>query len=422
MLSRNVSDTDYDVIVVGAGPGGSTAAGLLSKRGYDVGLFDKETFPRDKPCGDAISGKSVRILEELDIVEWVQERPHALANGVVFSSPKGDVIQIPFPKKKAAEWRVEEGASPYTNPGYVCRREVYDNIVFEAACKYGADPHEDTPIDDVLWEDGRVVGVKTRDGEEHTAECVIGAGGALCPVARAVGAYDRDPDHWVAAIRVYWEDVADLTDDIEIHFLDTVIPGYFWIFPLEDGKANVGVGMLESKIKEEGKERDLKELLEKCYEHPLFKERFEGATKVEDSQRGWILPLGSKRRPIHGNGWLLVGDSASLIDPFTGEGIGNAMMSASLATDRLDKVLNNGGATRANLAPYEQAVRDEMWDELKTSHRLQKMGQHKWLLNFVIGRAAKKPHVAETISDMLADRDKKEELANWWFYLKLLFK
>ncbi len=413
---------DYDVIVVGGGPGGSTAAGLLSKRGWNVGLFDKESFPRDKPCGDAISGKSVRVLEELDIVEHVEENPHQVANGVIFSSPKGDEVQIDFPKKKAAEWRRERGASPYTNPGYVCRREVYDNIVFQAARKFGADAHEETPIEELVWDGDRVAGVKTANGDEYTADCVIGAGGSLCPVARGVGAYDRDPDHWVAAIRVYWDDIADLTDNIELHFLDSVIPGYFWIFPLDNGRANVGVGMLESKINEDGNERDLKALLEEAYEHPMFEGRFDNATKVEGSQRGWILPLGSKQRPIHGNGWVLVGDSAQLIDPFSGEGIGNAMMSASLATERLDKVLNNGGATRANLAPYEQAVRDEMWDELKTSHRLQKMGQHKWLLNFVISRAANSPHVAETISDMLADRDKKEELTNWWFYLKLLFK
>ncbi len=413
---------DYDVIVVGGGPGGSTAAGLLSKRGWNVGLFEKESFPRDKPCGDAISGKSVRVLEELDIVEQVQEHPHQVANGVVFSSPKGDTVQIDFPKRKAAEWRRERGASPYTNPGYVCRREVYDNIVFQAARKFGATAHEQTPVQELLWDGDRVAGIKTASGEEHTADCVIGAGGSLCPVAREVGAYDRDPDHWVAAIRVYWDGIKDLTDNIELHFLDSVIPGYFWIFPLENGKANVGVGMLESKINEDGNERDLKALLKEAYEHPLFEGRFDDAEKIDGTQRGWILPLGSKKRPIHGNGWMLVGDAAQLIDPFSGEGIGNAMMSASLATERLDKVLDNGGATRANLAPYEQAVRDEMWEELKTSHRLQKMGQHKWLLNFVISRASNSPHVAETISDMLADRDRKEELTNWWFYLKLLFK
>jgi geranylgeranyl reductase family protein len=415
---------DYDVIVVGAGPGGSTAAGLLARKGWDVGLFDKESFPRDKPCGDAISGKSVRVLEELDIVGQVDEAPNSAAHGVVFSSPKGDTIQIDFPENKAAEWRKKRGedASPYTTPGYVCRREVYDNIVFQAARKYGAEDYQETPITELLWEGDRVTGVKTATGDEYTADCVIGAGGALCPVARGVDAYDRDPDHWVAAIRVYWDGIKDLSDNIELHFLDSVIPGYFWIFPLEDGRANVGVGMLESKIQEEGKDRDLKDLLEKAYEHPMFEERFADAEKVEGSQRGWILPLGSKQRPMHGNGWMLVGDAASLIDPFSGEGIGNAMMSAKLASERLDNVLDNGGATRENLAPYEQAVRDEMWDELKTSHKLQKMGQHKWLLNFVISRAANSPHVAETISDMLADRDQKEELTNWWFYLKLLFK
>ncbi|MGH2670027.1 MAG: NAD(P)/FAD-dependent oxidoreductase, partial [bacterium] len=237
-------DRTYDVVVSGAGPGGSATAAFLAREGLRVALLDKARFPRDKPCGDAISGKSVRVLQELGIVEWVEAEAHALANGVRFSSPAGDEVVIKFP------------ADPGVHPGYVSRREVFDNVVFQAAKKAGADVFEQAEVADVLFDQGRAVGVRTKGGDVFRGRVVVGADGAMSPVARGVGAYDRDPRHWVAAIRVYYEGVTGVDDNIEIHFADPVLPGYFWIFPLDHGVANVGVGMLESEIKKRG--RDMK--------------------------------------------------------------------------------------------------------------------------------------------------------------------
>jgi menaquinone-9 beta-reductase len=420
-LTGPVSEDTFDVIVVGGGPGGSATANFLARRGYRVALFEKERFPRDKPCGDAISGKSVRVLDSLGLIDDVEKRPMALALGVRFTSPDTTELVVPFPKPKASQERVAMGKDPFNEPGYVCRRLEFDDVVFQAAkAQPNVTTFEGTPVASAIMEGGRAVGVRTKDGRKFRSRVVVGAAGALCPVSQSVGAFERDSKHWVASIRVYWKGVKDLDDNIEIHFVDSVIPGYFWIFPLEDGLANVGIGMREDFIQRDKKQ--LKALLDECiFENPLFRERFAGATKIEGSQRGWLLPLGSKRRRLSGHGWVVVGDSAGLIDPFSGEGIGNAMLSGQLAAQTIDEALQTGEPTPERLAPYDKRVWDEIGEELSRSYKLQVLGRRKWLLNLVVRKAARNEKLQARLSEMLSDRDDTKELTNLWFYLKLLF-
>lgn len=402
----------------------------------DVLLLEKEEFPRDKPCGDAISGKSISVLRELGLDGAVEQAPHSRAMGVTFSAPNGHEVSIPFPKKVDPDSMSDpDKEHQYITPGYCCRREVFDNIVFQAAKKRDkVEVVENFTVSDVVRDDDGIVrGVTGRNGDgsekEFRAQAVVGAGGALDPVSRSVGAYERDPYHWIGAFRIYYDNVEGLTEDIELHFVDDLIPGYFWIFPVGDGRANVGAGMLEAYLKGvDGHEKvNMKEITFDIIEnHPKFKDRFENAEKVEDSFSGWQLPVGSDRRKMHGDGWALVGDAASLIDPFSGEGIGNALVSAKKLSEVLPDAIREGDVTEENLAPYEQKVSDELDRELQLSYKLQQIGQMDFMgwrpLNYVIKRASKSEEVQELISDMLADRDKKESFGSFWFYLKLLFK
>ena len=425
------SPSSYDVIVVGAGPGGSTCASFLAREGHRVLLVDKASFPRDKPCGDAISGKSASVLRELGIADQVEERPHAIAEGVLFSGTRGDLVQIPFPRDVDPTGIRNSKKYNYVTAGYVCRREVYDDVLFQHAKSHkSVETLEGFDVKDVVMEGGRAVGVRGRDASgaerEFRARLVVGADGAMSVVAQKVGAFERDHDHWIGAFRVYFDGVKGMTNDIEIHFVDGLIPGYFWIFPLDNGWANVGSGMIETDLQKTGKDgRKRVQLVEDTYrimrEHPMFKERFKDAKEIPGSRRGWLLPLGSKHRPMAGDGWMLVGDAAALIDPFSGEGIGNAMVSARLAAAQATKALAAGDVSKKALLPYEVAVRAELDRELQMSYKLQKLGRHTWLLNFVLRRAARKEKVRNTISQMLADREKKEDFGNFLFYVKLLF-
>ena len=417
---------EFDVIVVGGGPGGSTCATFLARDGHRVLLLDKASFPRDKVCGDAISGKSAGVLREMGIVDQVEAAPHAIAEGVVFSGPKGHVVQIPFPKDIDPTGIKNSKKYNYITAGYVARREVYDNILFQhAKAQKTVTALEKADVKDVLLEGRKAVGVRLGDGREFRAPLVIGADGALSVVAQKVGAFERDHDHWIGAYRCYYTGVTGMTNDIEIHFVDGLIPGYFWIFPVDNGLANVGSGMIETdlqKVAKDGKKKQLIAETERIMaEHPMFKERFANAKEVSGSKRGWILPLGSKHRPIAGDGWMLVGDAAALIDPFSGEGIGNAMVSGRLAAATATKALAARDVSKAALAPYEAAVRAELDRELQMSYKLQKLGRHTWLLNFVLRRAAKSQRVRDTISAMLADREKKENFGSVLFYFRLLF-
>jgi menaquinone-9 beta-reductase len=413
----------FDVIVVGGGPGGATCATFLSRDGHRVLLLEKATFPRDKPCGDAISGKSASVLREMGLADAVEEVPHAIAEGVLFSGPRGDLVQIPFPKDIDPTGIRNSKKYNYITAGYVCRREVYDNILFQhAKAQKSVTTMEDAEVADVLLEGSRAIGVRLKDGREFRAPLVIGADGALSVVAQKVGAFERDHDHWIGSFRVYFEGVKGMSNDIEIHFVEGLIPGYFWIFPLDNGLANVGSGMIETDLRDPKK--NIK-LVEDTYrimrEHPMFKERFAEAKEVPGSRRGWLLPLGSKHRPVAGDGWMLIGDAAALIDPFSGEGIGNAMVSGRLAAATATKALASRNVSREMLLPYEAALRAELDRELQMSYKLQRLGRHRWLLNFVLRRAAKSERVRETISSMLADREKKEDFGSFLFYLRLLF-
>ena len=406
-------DNVYDLIIVGAGPAGAAAGMYASRYGLRTLLLDKQQFPRDKICGDALSGKTVRSLRELDMLEEVGDLPGAFIRRVIFGSPNHDMVNVDF----------TTGAVENSPTGFVIRRRVFDNFLFERAAGMVSSVVQNFTVQNVVRENGQVTGVSgkhtdTGDEEEYHGRLILGADGFNSVIAKQTGLYDHDPAHWVVALRCYYENVKGLTDQIELHYVDEVLPGYFWIFPLEDGYANVGIGMLHQYIKDQGV--NLREALQQTIESEAFHERFADA-EPQERPTGWNLPVGSKHRKNYGDGFMLLGDAAGLIDPFTGEGIGNAMHSAKYAVQVAAEGLKAGRTDAAFLRRYDQRLWAEIGDELKVSDKLQKLGRRRFLLNFVINRAANNPEVSDIIAGMLANEVPRKRLANPLFYLKLLF-
>ena len=264
----------YDLLIVGGGPAGAVTALYAARKGLTTFLLDKSRFPRDKICGDAVSGKAIAILRDLQLEDAVADLAGVRFRKVVFGSAKHVEAEVDLDRARKRDFVI----------GYVMRRRVFDAFLFERARAAATTCLEEFAVEDLLWQDGRVCGVVGRDKSsglkrEFHARIVVGADGYRSIVARKIGSYAIDPLHWLVAIRCYQRNVAGLSDRIELHYVSAVTPGYFWIFPLENGLANVGIGMLASVMKR--KHVNLVEALQTTLRDPFFAPRFADAVPIE---------------------------------------------------------------------------------------------------------------------------------------------
>ena len=420
------SGSDFDCIVVGGGPGGSAAASYLAMEGKKVLLLEKRIWPRDKVCGDAVGGKSLSHVKALGVKATLESTPHFRVTGILFSSPNGKGVTVPLPEEDVEKMEA----------GYSLPRQQFDWLLFDRATELvlenGGSVIQDAMVTKVFDEDGKITGVEIgiggKRGEKrvYSAPWTIGAAGYNCPVARKIVkemAKEElvDRMHYSGGYCEYWSGVKGCEEDsgnIEIHFVDTVVPGYFWLFPLGGGKVNVGIGMVMGLLDKQKKK--LKTLqADVIANHPLFKERFADAVMIEGTGKGWQLPFGSPRkgeknqpRRAYAPGALLVGDSASLVDPFSGEGVGNALLSGEMAARHVME--NKGGAA------YQEELWAALGPELTNSFKMQKMSRRKWLLNWFVGKAGRKPVIQEMMTEMIASKEAQENLHSKWFLVKTL--
>ena len=402
------------IVIVGAGPAGCATSLFLSKAGIEHTIIDKQTFPRDKICGDALSGKTVYVLNQINpdwVNEFWQNKTDFIESwGVKFVAPNGKAIDIPFKS---------DTSKSDTPPGFISRRMQFDYELFKRLDTRYARIMQGTEVKQIV-RTGKQFTIETSAGSINHVDLVVGAEGDRSQVAKHLAGIHKENKHYCAGIRAYYEGVTEMHPQhfIELHFLEELLPGYFWIFPLPNGQANVGAGMLSHTVSK--KRINLKEdMLRAIANNPNIKHRFANAQMIGKIQ-GWGLPLGSKKRPLSGDGFLLTGDAGSLIDPFTGEGIGNAMYSGMMAAARIEEAIQANRYDAAFLREYDTAFYDRQWDELKLSHTLQKLCKYPWLFNFVVNKAHKNKTLRETISCMFEDLDLRAKLRNPLFYFRLL--
>ncbi|OGX84692.1 geranylgeranyl reductase family protein [Hymenobacter glacialis] len=408
---------NHDICILGAGPGGATAALHLANAGHPCLLLDRAAFPRDKVCGDALSGKVLSELKRIDekLTSQLAAAPMQVPSwGIDFFAPNGQQLGIPF--KPDFNKNTDRAA------GHVAKRIDFDNfLVEEVRQRPEIDFRENV---DVARTERTATGwqLLNKAGEEvATCRILLVANGAQSEFARKVAGHALEPDHHCAGLRTYYDNVTGLSPNnfIELHFIKDFLPGYLWVFPLPNGQANVGVGMLSKTVA--AKKINLRQRLDEILTtHPTLAPRFAQAERL-GPVRGFGLPLGSKRRPLSGANYLLLGDAGSLIDPFSGEGISHAMVSGRHAAIWAAQAVAKGDFSPAFLKNYDKAVYNRLWQELRLSRVMQRLLNFPSLFNIVANRAVNNPTLAETLSAMFMDLDLRERLRQPSFYFKLLF-
>ncbi|MCB9168739.1 MAG: NAD(P)/FAD-dependent oxidoreductase [Flavobacteriales bacterium] len=411
-------DLDTDVLILGAGPGGCSAALRLGALGIRPIILEKAVFPRDKVCGDALSGKVMRTLERLDMDLADRVRRDAGIRpswGVIFVAPGGKALRVPF----------KSGTGSTEAPGALLPRLRFDDLLFQAVRGTGTatvlqGAHARSITRTATGWAVDLNSTVTEHPARITCRSLLDASGAHSTFARQFGGLTMEPRHHAAGVRAYYQGLTGLDPQgaIELHFLKDLLPGYLWVFPLANGLANVGLGVRSDIVRK--RHLDLKAELERSItEHPTLRDRFRSAARIGPIQ-GMGLPMATKRRKISGERYLLIGDAAHLIDPFTGEGISHAMISGLHAADVMAEALAANDLSARRLRAYDTRVWQRLGQELAISARLQRMADQAWLFDLVVDRATRNPALADTISCMFNDMDLRAKLRRPGFYMDLM--
>ncbi len=404
----DLENSTHDVIVIGGGPSGSSCGYWLAKSGWDTVVLEKKQFPREKTCGDGLTPRSIKQLEDM-----------GLGTDLGSYHRYEGLRAVAFNRELELKWPKADDLQTY---GYCVTRYDLDYMVASQAVKYGALLRQKSQAESLIFEENsdKVIGVNVLgpDGNRYQlySKVVVIADGANSRIGRSIG-ISRDRSYPLGlAIRGYFYSPKHDDPFIESH-LDirdeegSVMPGYGWIFPLGDGRVNVGAGLLNTSNRWKG--YNTSKLMD------AFVAQISGRWKLTTDSAiaeptGGKLPMGLTVGPRVGKGWMIVGDAGGSINPFNGEGIAYAYETGRLASTVIDEALRlydevSTEQFNSILRKYNMILEDNYRDYYRVASIFVEAISRPKLLKFLISNGMRSKTIMEWVLRVMANLVREED-------------
>ena len=356
-----------DVVVIGGGPAGAAAAISLARGGRDVTLVDRARFPRDKVCGDGITTGALRLLEQLGlqpgrVASWLR------VDDVVVRGPAGPEVTFPLPRGRGTYAAIARRAD--LDAALLDEARVAGAKVLDGHACVGAQEHDDH------------VAIRVDGVGELDAAYAVAADGMWSPTRKHLGlAAPGYRGEW-HAFRQYFAGVGPrAARDLFVWFEPDLLPGYAWSFPLPEGRANVGFGIVRGERVE--RIQDMAGIWRSLLDRPHIRQVLGDGAEPEAPHRAWPIPARIDEAVLTGRRTLFVGDAAAASDRLTGEGIAQALLSGILAAEAIAGADGTrAGGTRGEApgvitARYRRAVRRALVADHRMSMLLIRAVRHR---------------------------------------------
>jgi len=389
---------DADVLVVGAGPAGASAAAHLARAGLSVALIDQHTFPRDKVCGDFVGPVALVELQRLGVNENPAYRRSNLIYSAAVHLDGKELVSSPIPEVPGLPAH-----------GRVVPRMQLDAWIVDAAQAAGAQLYAGWRVKRYAVDSDGVTVYAGQRGQQRSwrGRVLIGADGSTSLIARRVHGKPPSGKDRIIAIRAYYEGVGGPSDRADLFFSSASFPGYYWLFPASETSANVGVGMLHDTLPEASEH--LPGLLEQLIEQdPALRERLGNARRV-GRVSGWPLTTYNAATSLVADRVLLAGDAAGLINPLNGEGIQYALLSGRWAAETILKAAACDDFSRSALAAYADRLRRDLRYDMALAGLIVRLIRNRtfnplWIqaLRVILSRARVDPVYGDITGGVLA--------------------
>jgi flavin-dependent dehydrogenase len=391
-----------DLLVLGAGPAGAAISLLMARQGYSVEIVDASHFPRTKICGEFLNPQAVQWLNEHGLLDAVESLNPFPVYGMRVTNQKGETFCGRYRDAK----------------GYAIQRKDFDSLLVSRLKSEDITLHEGFRASELIQSNGYVIGVRGTDSNgvavEKKARIIIGADGRNNLIGRTFGWMDYIPGLRKYAFLTYFDHVLDLQNYGEIHLIKD---GYIGVAPLGNGLANVAL-VVDEKNRPAGDAEWKAFLLNRLQETELNERIQKKEPLVPVISAG---PLAFTSRQTSGHRTILVGDTCGFIDPFTGEGINYAFLTASLAAQVLDACFRENRFDNSALMNYDTKRQQLLGRKFQMARLLQKAVHSPRFSGFLVRRFAQCQPLADTMVSAVGSAIPVQEVWNLRFLMRVVF-